>query len=685
MQTAALNRHLAAGRKRLLPCFLFLVFYFSSINVTAQVGTWRNFLAYHDIQQIEASANEVFVMASNDLYMYNLADQSITTFDKTNGMSDVNIVHIRWCSAAKKLLVVYKNGNIDLLTANGDITNISDLHTKAIIGDKTVNNVTISGEYGYLACGFGIVKLNIARQEVSESYMLGANVQQVAIEGGSIYAKTSDKGILTGLLSKNLIDKSNWTAAASFPATATGNTAYAQYYDTVAQLSPGGPKYNYFHKMKVVNGKLYTVGGGWYQFGNFQRPGTIQILDANHEWTVYNDNVQPAFAPKYVDLNDIAVDPRDEEHVMCASASGIYEFQDGQFVANYTMGNNDYMVSAASNNNPAYVRTDGIIYDQQGNLYCLNSGSISAIVTLSAGGQWGGILDSQMEDRPGRSMRTLCYSMFDSKGRFWFCNAHTDLPALIHYDFSTGSTTVYKTFVNQDGTSIPLFSIYCIAEDMDGNIWLATDEGPLYLTEAEISDPSRGFLQYKVPRNDGTNLADYLLTGINISCIAMDKAGRKWFGTHDNGVYLISMDNNSQVQHFTTANSSLLSDEIESIAINDDTGEVFFGTANGLCSYMSNATRTNDDMNTDNVWAYPNPVTPDYTGLITVTGLSFNSDVKIVAPNGALIAQGRSNGGMFTWDGCDAKGSPVSSGVYMVLTAKSDGSKGTVCKIAIVR
>ena len=90
-------------------------------------------------------------------------------------------------------------------------------------------------------------------------------------------------------------------------------------------------------------------------------------------------------------------------------------------------------------------------------------------------------------------------------------------------------------------------------------------------------------------------------------------------------------------------------------------------------------------MTEDNVWAYPNPVNPDYTGPITITGLTYNADVKIVSANGLLINEGRSNGGTFTWDGCDKNGERVGSGIYMVITATSDGKKGTVCKIAIIR
>ena len=90
-------------------------------------------------------------------------------------------------------------------------------------------------------------------------------------------------------------------------------------------------------------------------------------------------------------------------------------------------------------------------------------------------------------------------------------------------------------------------------------------------------------------------------------------------------------------------------------------------------------------MTKDNVWAYPNPVKPDYSGNINIIGLSLDADIKIVSSNGSLIKQAKSNGGIYKWDGCDSKGKKVASGIYMVETAKNDGSKGTVCEIAIIR
>ena len=136
----------------------------------AQVGTWRNYLAYSDVQQIQEAGNDIFVLASNDLYQYNKQDQSIRTYDKTNGLSDTYITHIRWCQQAKRLIAVYQNSNIDLIDTNGDVINISSLYNKSVIGDKTVNKICIDGIYAYLICGFCVVKIDMKLALIAYTY-----------------------------------------------------------------------------------------------------------------------------------------------------------------------------------------------------------------------------------------------------------------------------------------------------------------------------------------------------------------------------------------------------------------------------------------------------------------------------------------------------------------------------------
>ena len=653
----------------------------------AQIGTWHNYLSYHEVQDICAAGDELFVKASNGLYSYNKNDQSIRTYDKVNGLSDTYITHIKWNKKVGRLLIVYQNQNMDLMQQSGEVVNLSDLYQKSMTADKTVNSICNHEQYAYLACGFGIVKVDMERSEISESYQLNANISRVAIANGNIYARQSNGQVLCGALDDNLLNPNNWKTTTDYDAAIFNEdrTDYNENLELVKELKPGGPKYNHFFNMLFHQGLLYTVGGGWWQFDNFHRPGTIQVLNADKEWNIYQDDFKPAFATKYEDVNAIAIDPLDDSHVMVASCMGVIEFMNGQFQKNYTAGNTDYFESAASNGAPNYVRTDGIVYDQKGNMYCLNSGSTTAIIKRDANGTWSGFMNAALIDKPEHSMRVMKGTMIDSRGLMWFVNAHSEHPAFFCFDPETEEIERYENFSNQDGTNMGVIRVNSVCEDKNGNIWVTTDKGPAYVTKTEIAEPSRGVIQYKVPRNDGTNYADYLLANVNTHCMAIDGGGRKWFGTTDNGVYLISADNNTQIEHFTTLNSPLLSNNIESIAINQETGEVFFGTEYGLCSYMSNSTAPAAEMTDDGVYAYPNPVTPDYNGLITITGLSLDADVKILSSNGRLVAEGRSTGGTFTWNGRDKDGSRVASGIYMVATATSEGNKGVVCKIAVVK
>ena len=653
-----------------------------TIPVRAQIGTWRTYLAYHDIQQIQAaSGDDIFVLASNDLYQYNKADQSIVTYDKINGLSDTYITHIRWCQQAKRLVAVYGNANIDLVETNGNVTNISSIYSKAIAGDKTINSITISNQYAYLACGFGIVKLNVKQAEIAESYMLGFPVTAIAFDNTHIYAQ-STSGVYAASLSANLIDKSNWQQTGTYPSFEQDNSDYEKYYETISTLQPGGPKYNDFGFMKFINEKLYTCAGSYY------KPGAVQVL-SNNSWQIYQDDqISSTTGVTYQGLMCLDVEQTSQgDHVFAGGRNGMYEFLNGNFVKYYDYTNSP--IERYDGQNKEYQIVTGVKFNGNA-LWILNSQAPTASLMKLENGQFTKYNKSELMKLEGNGFRNksngkLCNIMVDSRGLMWFVNDNWVRPAFYRYNPSTDEIKAYETFVNQDGSTIGnLFGVKYITEDLDNNIWIATDQGPFMLTKDDVLNDETTLTQVKVPRNDGTNYADYLLAGLNITAIAVDAGGRKWFATNGNGVYLISADNMTQLQHFTTENSNLLSDVVTSLAINNKTGEVFFGTENGLCSYISDATETNEDMTTDNVYAYPNPVTPGYTGLITIVGLAYNADVKILSANGALITEGRSNGGSFTWDGCNKSGQRVASGIYMVVTATSTGQKGTVCKIAIV-
>ena len=612
-----------------------------------QIGTWKNYLAYSDIQQIRAAGSDnLFVLASNGLYQYNKTDQSIYTYDKTNGLSDTYITNICWCQQAKRLIAVYQNSNIDLIDLKGNVTNISDLYTKTITGDKTVRSIRIDGIYAYLVCGFGIVKVNMQRAEIADSY------------------KPSHPDYPTSLPAED-------------------NSDYDKYIDIVKTLKPGGPKTNHFGFMLYDYNRLYTCNGEY----NYSSP--IQILN-NGEWTIYqSEGISEQTGVSYQGSFCIDIDPLNNKHIFAGSRNGLYEYLNGEFVKYYDNSNSP--IEPFDGVNKDYQLVTGTKYDQQGNLWILNSSAPTTALIKYTNGTFTKLSHSELMklnrgNFKNRSNAELSKMIIDHRGVIWFVNNNWVLPALYQYNITNDNIIAYENIVNQDGTRINVQDgIRCVVEDLEHNIWVGSSGGPFMLESSEIENNGNTFTQVKVPRNDGTNYADYLLSGIDISCIAVDGGNRKWIGTFNNGVYLISADNMTQIHHFTAEDSKLLSNSVLSIAINPTSGEVFFGTDKGLCSYVSDATATNSEMTTDNVWAYPNPVEPGYSGSITITGLSMNADVKILSANGAIVNEGHSNGGTYTWDGCDQKGRRVASGIYMVATATSKGEKGTVCKIAIIR
>ena len=649
------------------------------------VGTWKNYLAYSDVQWVEEGGNKLYVLASSSLYTYNKNDQSIKTYDKVNGLSDTDIRFIAWNKTARRLVIIYSNNNIDLLDDRGNVTNVPDYYLKTTMADKTVNGIDMSGVYCYLSTGFGLVKLNVAKAEISDSYNLSFPVNYSYIEGGYIYAASQSNGLYRAPLTANLLDKNNWTQVGGY--VARPKTMDANLLNQAKTLSPGGPKYNGFAYIQYLNNRLYTVPGMFKSgYADSNTPGSVQILH-DGEWANYQENLSLKTGYDYLDNNVLAVDPRNANHVFVGGRTGLYEFLDGQLKAYYNKDNSllqgaMYKGRELGNN---YVLINGLCFDNKGDLWILNSqASRENLLRLSADGQMTSFSKpALMKDGVGGSVLTSM--VFDNRNNLWFCNDHWDYPALFCYQPTTDKLLSFIRFVNEDGSNLDLVP-HSVMPLSNGDVWVTTTIGPLLLSRSAIDNPETAvFTQVKVPRNDGTNLADYLLSGIDVTCMAIDGGGRKWFGTKANGVYLISADNMTQVKHITSSNSLLLSDNILSIAINNTTGEVFFGTDKGLCSYMSDATTPSDRPSGDNTYAYPNPVKPGYIGPITIVGLSMNADVKIVTTNGVLVAAGISNGGSFIWDGKDKSGKPVASGVYMVESADEDGNNGVVCKVAIVR
>lgn len=462
----------------------------------------------------------------------------------------------------------------------------------------------------------------------------------------------------------------------------------------ITDLKGDGPSFEHPYTLRILGGDLFVLGG-YHDFTNKNHfPYRVAYLDADDSW---HDFEAPSADDGWLrqnhdfrDVTSIACDPRDASHYYVTTfGHGIFEYRNGHIVSQLTEGNSD--LHTLSPNNLDYIRTNSAIFDAQGNLFVTNMGVETSIWCLTPQGQWLPFHHPSLEKIPDFGP-----SIIDRNGRLWICQCtHTALHIggflCLDYNGTPANTaddvyTYRDSFINQDGSSISFHSGLSIAEDLDGRIWLGTDNG-LYVVDDPDHWPDSDFLvtQVKVPRNDGTNYADYLLAGATINAIAVDGANCKWIGTEGDGIYVVSPDGTVILHHFTSSDSPLVSDIIWSLACHPETGEVFIGTDMGLMSYQSRTSVAADELNDDNVRIYPNPVRPDYDGPVTIDGLVFDCDVKIVSVSGHVVAAGISQGGTFTWDGRGFGGQRVGSGVYHVMMATPDGRQTAVGKIAIVR
>ena len=452
---------------------------------------------------------------------------------------------------------------------------------------------------------------------------------------------------------------------------------------------PSGPINNMGYRLKYDNGQLFVVSGGRWAT-QYSRIGDLSVYDGQewHNISAGNTNAQCGTYP--LDYVSCAAAKDEKGHFFVASyGRGVFEYEDYKAVKNYNTSNST-LVSAAPNNPIDYTRTEGLMVDTEGNLWVLNtSGNAFPINIMTPQKQWVGLNLNNAANRQKVSLETPWEIVVDKRdNRYkWFIDQRNAMVYLLNDGGTpTNSADDYcygrREFYDQDGLQIAPSVIFCMAQDNDGDMWVGTTAGIFIIPASVDFYTSNECYRVKIPRNDGTNLADYLLGTESVNCIAVDGANRKWIGTENSGLYLMSADGLTTEAHFTTENSLLPSNTILSIAINPENGEVFVGTSDGIASYRSDASAPQDDYS--NAYVFPNPVRQNYGGVITITGLMENSVVNIVDEGGNLICKTRSNGGTAVWDGKNQQGQRASSGIYTALCNAPDGSH-TAIKIMVMK
>lgn len=745
------------------------------LNAKAQeipIGTWQDHLSYNNSVSVTYGNDVVYCASESAIFSYDTKEKTIERLNLITGLSDIEITQIKYNTYNNKLIVAYKNGNIDIIDQNKKVTNLSFIkNNTSLTGGKSVNHIFLNNHLAYLSTGFGIVVLNTDKNEVADTYFYGTlgaakNTNAVTFDNINIYAATDDGVYFADKNSTNLADYNQWSKLMDLPTAKYSNIVYYSGALVVSKDSPNWESdsvlyYNgtiwqkilsyglNINKLEIFNNNLIAVGSGltildnnfnvldniythnnafwidaagvyldasnnyWIadknngllrQRNNLDAekilpngPNTpssfaIDVQDGNvwmtsggygnwrnntpynyrvkGEWATVPTNVNnPQSGQSLYSLVSVVINPNNVNQVFIGTwGTGLLEFNSTVLTQVYTAQN-----SALDSSSGGITAISGMAFDQNNNLWTVSSYSNNILSVKTPLNSWYNYSFSGYKNDVAE-YKTL---IVDKNNFIWI----QDQKNLKTYVFDYNGTLDIKTDdrVFSD-LSFGSSEIETFIEDLDGEIWVGTSQGV-----GVVYNPSNVFsgneiIQSVYIQQDGQTQA--LLETERVKCIAIDGANRKWFGTENSGVYLMSEDGSEEILHFTTKNSPLFADNIFDIKINGKTGEVYIATEKGLISYKGTATDAQDDFS--NVFVYPNPVREDYHGVIAIRGLVEDTDVRITDISGNLVSQTKSLGGQAIWDGKDLNGNRVQTGVYMVFNASPEGDLKKAAKILFI-
>lgn len=772
---------------RHLLCFLVCIVTFTTWG---QKGVWRDYYSYANAVKVADAGDKIFCATSGGLFYQDIQDKSLHKISTENGLSDIGIQTIAWNSTGKILLVAYENSNVDLIRENG-VTNLSDIKRKLLSGDKKIYSALFNGNSAYLACGFGIVEIDLVKSEIKGTYIIGQNGNEVKVfdletDGEYLYAATETGILKANLGNVNLMDYRNWQRETTIPhfsekfshlarfnnrmiAVYTrdqwdGDEAYLleggqwrrvlsdigyftqiqtnlkyltvtdreniTVYDTslskqgkltqyllgnqtispirpqdavfstdgsawiadndyslihytgqkYEQHIPSGPRSNAIFSLTTREGELWISQGGRTDPWNnqFRQPLFQQLKEG--KWNYFGTKEYPEMSG-FFDIVQVISDPADPEHIFAASwGGGVLEFRGTQFVKRYNNQNSPLETAIPEEPLKPYTRIGGMAFDRKGSLWITNSQSSKGLHSLSGTGEW---KSYELSEVAGQQFTIGPVLVTGTNDKWIILPRGKDL-YVTNGDVSKKKVLPLISYFNNGKQEIfnRMNDIYSIAEDLKGEIWVGTSMGVAVFANPSGVWKEGAFYAYQpsLELNDG--IYHPLLETETVTAIVIDGANRKWLGTKNSGIYLVSEQGDTEILHFTVENSPLISNTILCLAMNEATGELYIGTDKGLVSYQGDAPPGKKDFS--EVYAYPNPVRETWTGDITITGLMKDTDVKITDISGNLVYKGVSLGSDLSWNGRNLNGKRVSTGVYLIFCALPSGEKTHIAKLLVI-
>lgn len=446
---------------------------------------------------------------------------------------------------------------------------------------------------------------------------------------------------------------------------------YRMDYQGTRRFELNGPNSDRVTSLTVDNqGNLWGTSSPIdYQTSFFDPTGFFRYNRS--EWRNFNINTEPLLNP-YRDAITVAANPRKREVFVGSFMDGIVHLRGDSIVAVYNQNNTTDGLQGVVGDE-ARTRITGMAFDSENNCWITNSLASNCIVVRLADGTWRNFNSPY-------SVRLSAIAI-DRSGYKWIVQESGNLLVFDEGDIDDTADDQYYLLTTSN-SELASNNVNCVVADRNGSIWVGTGDGITIFSCGQ--NVFEGTCLGSRPVVNPDNFLGRLMEGENINSIAVDGANRKWVATN-NGVFLLSDDGYERIHYFHTENSPLSDNHVNAVAVDGTTGMVYMATGRGLVGYRGEATSGKSNPTKDEVYAFPNPVRPDYTGTIAITGLPTDANVKITDIGGQLVHETQALGGQAVWDGQDYTGRRTATGVYMVFVVNSDGTQKLATKIMFIK
>ncbi len=392
-------------------------------------------------------------------------------------------------------------------------------------------------------------------------------------------------------------------------------------------------------------------------------------------WKNYNlDNVPLMSSQQIFNVQAIAPHPKNNDVYIGSYWNGIMKYNTESKEAK--VWNKDNSILQGIVGDEGRTRISSLIFDDDENLWISNYGAPKPLAVKTKDDIW--------YNFSVPSNTSLADIAIDNQGNKWIAVVGVGNGILVYHEGKNIADVSddKSRYITRNNSEIAGNKVNCVVVDLEGSVWVGTSQGPVVF---DCGDPFLEICRGNTRKVVVDNIPALLLKDEDILSIEVDGANRKWFGTR-NGIFVQSPDGTIQQMKFDVKNSPLLDNKVTDLSYNSLSGEMYITSAGGIQSYK---TQTTGGGNTHslNVYAYPNPVRPEYHGDIAIKGLVRDANVKITDINGHLIFETKALGGQAIWDGKDYLGNKASTGVYLVFSASENTSRAPeslVTKILIV-